>query len=305
MTPAIEQAVPQLRAFNRDFSRLMGLLEPRYMGGDLTLVEARVVYEIRERQPVLARDIAHVLDLDPGYLSRIVAALVRRGWVKRGTGKDARQRPLSLTTIGRREFETLDQVTAAKTASMLGELDQDSAIRLQSVLSQAGDLLFENTERDWSMRTFRPGDMGMVSARQAIIYSEGYGWGDKLEALILEIAANFLRDFKPGREQCWIAERGSRMLGSVFLVEEDERTARLRLLYVEAEARGLGIGAALVRQCSEFARQAGYERIVLWTHAVLHSARNIYAQEGYKVIETEVQNEFGKEETSEHWLLEL
>ncbi len=305
MTPAIEQAVPQLRAFNRDFSRLMGLLEPRYMGGDLTLVEARVVYEIRERQPVLARDIAHVLDLDPGYLSRTVAALVRRGWVERGTGKDARQRPLSLTTLGRREFEALDQVTAAKTASMLGELDQDSAVRLQSALSQAGDLLFENTERDWSMRTFRPGDMGMVSARQAIIYSEGYGWGDKLEALILEIAANFLRDFKPGREQCWIAERGSRMLGSVFLVEEDERTARLRLLYVEAEARGLGIGAALVRQCSEFARQAGYERIVLWTHAVLHSARNIYAKEGYKVIETEVQNEFGKEETSEHWLLEL
>ncbi len=305
MTPAIEQAVPQLRAFNRDFSRLMGLLEPRYMGGDLTLVEARVVYEIRERQPVLARDIAHVLDLDPGYLSRTVAALVRRGWVERGTGKDARQRPLSLTTLGRREFEALDQVTAAKTASMLGELDQDSAVRLQSALSQAGDLLFENTERDWSMRTFRPGDMGMVSARQAIIYSEGYGWGDKLEALILEIAANFLRDFKPGREQCWIAERGSRMLGSVFLVEEDERTARLRLLYVEAEARGLGIGAALVRQCSEFARQAGYERIVLWTHAVLHSARSIYAKEGYKVIETEVQNEFGKEETSEHWLLEL
>ncbi|MEL6878480.1 MAG: GNAT family N-acetyltransferase, partial [Pseudomonadota bacterium] len=185
------------------------------------------------------------------------------------------------------------------------ELDRDGARQLTAALSQTGDLLFGDTGKDWSLRAFRPGDMGHVSARQAMIYQENYGWGEKLEALILEITATFLREFKPGREQCWIAERDHRMLGSVFLVEEDERTARLRLLYVEAEARGLGIGSALVRQCTKFAREAGYERIVLWTHAVLHSARNIYAKEGYTIVETEVQNEFGKEETSEHWLLEL
>lgn len=157
----------------------------------------------------------------------------------------------------------------------------------------------------WRLRTFGPGDLGMIGARQAILYADEWGWGQPLEALIYEIAGNFLRDFKPGREQCWVADRDGQMLGGVFLCEEDADTARLRLLYVEPDARGLGVGSALVRQCSEFAREAGYKRIVLWTHAVLDSARKIYAAEGYTVTSTEVQTEFGKEEISEHWLLEL
>lgn len=160
---------------------------------------------------------------------------------------------------------------------------------------------------DWTLRTFRSGDVGLIGARQAAIYEEGYGWGFQLEALIYEISARFLREFKQGREQCWVAERGGKMLGGVFLVEEpdDPDTARLRLLYVEPDARGLGVGSALVRQCTEFARNAGYKRIVLWTHAVLHSARRIYEAEGYVVTGTEEQNEFGKPERSEFWLLEL
>lgn len=159
----------------------------------------------------------------------------------------------------------------------------------------------------WTLRPYRVGDMGIIAARQSILYDEGYGWGSKLEAIILEIAARFLREFKPGREQCWVAERDGRILGSVFLVEEpgEPETARLRLLYVEPEARGLGIGQALVRECTRFACDAGYSWIVLWTHAVLESARRIYAAEGYQIIASEVQEEFGKPETSETWLLEL
>lgn len=160
-------------------------------------------------------------------------------------------------------------------------------------------------ERDWSLRTFGPGDVGILGARQAALYAESHGWGRPLEALIYEIAAKFLRDFKEGREQCWVAERGGRMLGAVLLVEDDADTARLRLLYVEPDARGHGIGAALVRQCSQFARDAGYCKVALWTHQVLGSARRIYAAEGYRIVATETQNEFGKPEVSEHWLLEL
>jgi len=161
--------------------------------------------------------------------------------------------------------------------------------------------------RDWTLRTFRTGDMGLIAARQSILYEEGYGWGSKLEAIILDITARFLREFKEGREQCWVAEREGRILGSVFLVEEPDEsdTARLRLLYVEPEARGLGIGQAMVSECTRFAREAGYSRILLWTHAVLDSARRIYAAEGYRIIGSEVQEEFGKPETSETWLLEL
>ena len=158
---------------------------------------------------------------------------------------------------------------------------------------------------EWTLRTFGAGDLGMIGARQAKIYAEEWGWGHPLEALIYEIAGNFLRDFKQGREQCWVAEREGQMLGGVFLCEEDTKTARLRLLYVEPDARGMGVGSGLVSECTRFAREAGYNRIVLWTHAVLDSARKIYAAEGYTVISTEVQTEFGKEEISEHWLLEL
>ena len=158
---------------------------------------------------------------------------------------------------------------------------------------------------DWSLRTFRSGDVGLIGARQAILYADEWGWGQPLEAIIYEICAKFLREFNPGREQCWVADRDGQMLGGVMLVEDDAETARLRLLYVEPEARGLGVGSKLVRQCTEFAREAGYKRIVLWTHGVLHSARRIYEAEGYRITSTELQRDFGKEELSEHWLLEL
>ena len=159
--------------------------------------------------------------------------------------------------------------------------------------------------KDWTLRPFGAGDLGLIGARQAQIYADEWGWGQPLEALIYEICGKFLRDFKPGREQCWVADRHGEMLGGVFLCEEDADTARLRLLYVEPAARGMGVGGALVHQCTEFAREVGYKRIVLWTHAVLDSARKLYAAEGYTITSTEVQTEFGKEEISEHWLLEL
>jgi DNA-binding MarR family transcriptional regulator/GNAT superfamily N-acetyltransferase len=305
MSDQIAQIVPRIRAFNRDFSQLMGLLDPHYMGSDMSLVEARVLYEIRESQPALARDIAATLNLDPGYLSRIVARLVKRGWIERGTGEDARQRPLSLTSLGEQNYLKLDQVTAAETAKMISQHGEDGARRIGALLNEASELLFENPPSDWTMRTFRPGDMGIISARQAILYREGWGWDYQLEALIGEITVSFLRDFKEGREQCWVAERDGRMLGAVFLVEEDEDAARLRLLHVEPQARGLGIGAALVHQCTLFAREAGYQRVTLWTHAVLHSARRIYAAEGYEVTSTHEHDDFGRMEVSEHWMLEL
>jgi DNA-binding MarR family transcriptional regulator/GNAT superfamily N-acetyltransferase len=307
MENAIAAAVPTVRAFNRDFSRLMGLLEPRYMGSDLSLIEARVLYEIRTHAPVLARDIADELRLDPGYLSRVVARLSKAGMVQRDRGEDARQRPLSLTPQGERSFRALDRETARKTGGMLAGLSPDSAARLVSMLDGASALLFGNGEAKWTIRDHRVGDMGIISARQSVLYNEGYGWGSKLEAIILDITARFLREFKEGREQCWVAEREGRILGSVFIVEEpgEPNTARLRLLYVEPEARGLGIGQALVRECTQFARKAGYARIKLWTHAVLDSARRIYAAEGYRIVGSEVQEEFGKPELSETWLLEL
>jgi GNAT superfamily N-acetyltransferase len=157
----------------------------------------------------------------------------------------------------------------------------------------------------WTMRTFGPGDLGHIAGRQAALYDAEWGWGRPMEAMIYDIAGRFLRDFKQGREQCWVAEQAGRIMGGVFICEEDAETARLRLLYVEPDARGLGIGMALVRQCTEFARAAGYSRIVLMTHAVLDSARKLYVAEGYTLTASEEQDDFGKPETTEHWTLIL
>ena len=158
---------------------------------------------------------------------------------------------------------------------------------------------------DWALREFRPGDLGMVAARQAALYASEWGWGRPMEAMIYEIAGRFLTEFKPDRERGWVAERDGTLLGGVFVCEDEPGTARLRLLYVEPEARGLGVGGALVRQCSAFARKAGYDQMILSTHAVLDSARKLYKAEGYRLISSEAQTDFGKEEVTENWLLEF
>jgi len=157
----------------------------------------------------------------------------------------------------------------------------------------------------WSLREFRPGDLGHIAGRQAEIYDAEWGWGRPMEALVYEIAGRFLREFKPGREQCWVAVRDGKILGGVMVCEEDSETARLRLLYVEPEARGAGVGIGLVKQCTSFAREAGYRRMVLMTHAVLESARKLYLAEGYELVSSEAQDDFGKPEVTENWALQL
>ena len=159
--------------------------------------------------------------------------------------------------------------------------------------------------KPYTIRTFRPGDMGLVCARQAVLYHEGYGWGRRMEALLGEITSAFLRHFKPGREQCWIAEIEGVMAGSVFVTDAGDNVAKLRLLYVEPSARGLGLGNDLVRHCIAFARDAGYDKLQLWTHSILLSARKIYAAAGMEIVSTEVHHEFGKPEQGEIWELAL
>jgi DNA-binding MarR family transcriptional regulator/GNAT superfamily N-acetyltransferase len=299
---AMDQAVASFRAFNRIHTRFAGVLKPRYMGSELSVVEARLLYEIATREPVLAAELQTVLDLDAGYASRMLRRFEERGWIARGRGPDARQRPIALTTAGRPVFEALDAATHADAARKLAPLGTAGRATLAQALDTARALV-AGEETPWTIRTFRAGDMGMIAARQSILYAE-YGWGTPMEVLQGEVTTAFLRDFKPGREQCWVAERGGRMLGSIFLVDSSEG-AQLRLLYVEPDARGLGIGEALVRTCIQFAREAGYSRIWLWTHTILTSARRIYAAQGFSIVSTEVHDEFGKPEQGETWERDL
>lgn len=296
-------AVESFRAYNRVHTRFAGVLKPRYMGSGMGVIEARLLYEIAANEPVLANALQDMLELDAGYASRILRRFEEQGWIARGRGQDARQRPISLTGAGRAAFAELDAATREETARRLEPLGADGRAALTHALDTAR-LLIAGEAEPWTLRPFRTGDMGMIAARQSILYDQGYGWGRGMEVLIGEIVTTFLRDFKPGREQCWVAERAGRMLGCVFLVE-DGGVARLRLLYVEAEARGLGIGKALVDACIDFARAAEYAKIVLWTHTVLTSARKIYAGAGFRIVSTEVHDEFGKPEQGETWELEF
>ncbi len=303
--PSLAATTASLRRFNRFFTRRTGLLEPRYQGSPLSLVEARVLYEIATGQPVLARTIKDKLGLDPGYLSRIVSRFDRLDWIERDVGSDARQRPIRLTGAGRATFEALDRHTHDSTAGLIQHLDTDQRRLLTASFAAAEHLMGGADASQVGLRTFRAGDMGLITSRQAILYAEYYGWGVGMEALIGEVTTGFLRNFRPGREQCWIAEQDGRMLGSVFLVADSPDIARLRLLYVEAEARGLGIGRLLVDQCIDFARSAGYRDLVLWTHTVLTSARKIYAASGFEMVSVESHDEFGKPEQGENWRLIL
>lgn len=303
--PALSAAVGALRRFNRFYTRRMGVLDPHYMGSELSLVEARIFYEIAVGEPVLAKAIQEAVGIDPGYLSRIVGKFAQRGWIARGRGADARERPIMLTDEGRAAFAALDARTFDETARLLDRLPGPDVAALSAAVDWIADRLGSADGEAYQVRPWTVGDMGMVTARQAILYQQAHGWGRRMEALIGEITTAFLRDFQPGREQCWIAERAGRMLGSVFLVAEDARVARLRLLYVEPEARGLGIGADLVARCVAFARAAGYREVVLWTHAVLTSARKIYAAEGFVIESVETHDDFGKPEVSESWRLIL
>jgi DNA-binding MarR family transcriptional regulator/GNAT superfamily N-acetyltransferase len=299
----MSDTVKALRAFNRFHTHFVGALDARYMGSDISLVEARLLYEIVNRDEPLATELGDALSLDAGYASRLLKGLQARGWIIRGRGKDARQRPIALTPKGQDAFDALDCVTRNHIEASIAHLTDNDRAQLVGALQTVSALLGEGRTLPWCLRPFKPGDMGMIAARQSILYSEHWGWGMQLEALEGEITANFLRDFKPGREQCWVAERGGRMIGAIFCVDSGDNAAQLRLLHVEPEARGLGIGEALVRTCVEFAREAGYRRIWLWTHAVLLSARKIYAACGFRIIATQMHDEFGKAELGETWEL--
>lgn len=302
----MEEAIAAVRTFNRFYTRRVGALNQRFLGTELSLPEARLLFEVARGAQPLAVDIQRALDMDAGYLSRVLARFEARGWIVRESGgEDARRRPISLTPEGRAVFELIDQRQRDEVREMLAPLTQAQRLDLAAALGAARTLLDPTPARDFSMRTWRTGDMGLLASRQAILYREDYGWGRGLEANIAETVAAFVGGFRQGRDQAWIAEVAGAMAGSILLTDEGDGLCRLRLFYVEPMARGRGIGDALVSTCLGFARQTGYRAMTLWTHAVLTSARRIYAGHGFEIVATAMHDDFGKPELGETWRLEL
>lgn len=302
----MSSTISQFRRFSRFFTQFVGALDPHFGGGDMTLAEARLLYEIANRSQPLAADLQLALKMDAGFVSRVLRRFETRGWIARARGEqDARRRPITLTEAGQAAFTALDQRQNTVVGAILQRLLPPERDRLVSALTLAQGLLDPAPSRSFTLRSFRAGDMGMIAARQAILYRETFGWSAEIEVVVGQVTTDFLRDFKPGREQCWIAEVEGMMAGSVILTDEGDGVCRLRLLYVEPFAQGLGIGHALVSACTDFAREAGYREMVLWTHTILETARRIYARHGFTISETAMHETFGMPLMGETWRLPL
>ncbi|MBI4573233.1 MAG: MarR family transcriptional regulator [candidate division NC10 bacterium] len=305
----LDQQVNAVRRFNRFYTKRIGVLHEGLLGSALSLTEVRVLYELAHREHPTAAELAKELELDAGYLSRILRGFKKRGLIAKTPSRtDGRQNLLSLTARGREAFAPLNQRSHDEVAAMLGMLSAGEQRHLIEAMQTIETLLGAGQPEPkvpYLLRPHQPGDMGWVVHRHGVLYAREYGWDETFEALVAEIAAKFIQGFDPKRERCWIAERAGEIVGSVFLVKQSASVAKLRLMYVEPKARGLGIGSRLVQECIRFARQVGYRKITLWTNSVLHAARHIYRKAGFHLVREEPHHSFGHDLIGETWELEL
>lgn len=306
MTAAADAQIAAIRRFNRGYTRTLGLLQPGGMYPPLSLPEARVVYEIASADGITAGEIGARLDLDRGYLSRLVAKLGQGGFVAtEADPADARRRRLSLTPAGEALFAEMNTRSEQQAGELLAPLHPLDRHAVLEGLEKAERLWARPEAVPVTLRDPLPGDLGWVLERHGAYYAEANGWGPKMEAGCAETIVRFLRGFDPLSDRAFIAERNGERLGSLIVMREDAETARIRLVMVEPKARGLGLGARLVREAVAFARQAGYRRMILWTQSVLVDARRIYATAGFRKTGEALHTEFGPESLGETWELDL
>jgi DNA-binding MarR family transcriptional regulator/GNAT superfamily N-acetyltransferase len=306
-SPVARNHVKAVRAFNRFYTQRIGVLR-RYLDTDFTLTEVRVLYELANRPPLAARDLVRDLELDPGYLSRILRRFESQGWIEREPAPhDGRQQHLRLTEAGHAVFAPLQQKSQDETAALLATVPQPARPRLIAALQTVHRLLEPEAApgRKVVLRELRAGDLGWVVQAHGELYAREYGFDWSFEALVAEIVAKFVRGFDAAAERGWIAEVDGERAGCVFLVRKSATVAQLRLLLLRPEARGLGLGGRLTDACIAFARECGYRRIALWTQSNLTTARKIYSTRGFALKQSEANEAFGQPLVSETWELRL
>ncbi|NQW54911.1 MAG: MarR family transcriptional regulator [Rhodospirillales bacterium] len=305
---SLASRIEAVRRFSRFYTRRIGVLEETLLHSPFTLPEGRLVYEIANRDRSTAQELCHDLGLDPGYVSRLLQGLEKRGCIgrKRSTA-DKRQTELTLTAKGQRLWGAMNEQSRQDIANLLAGLPVERQDRLVKALETVQRLLDEPPEKrtPFTLRPHQPGDMGWIIRRQTQLYTNEYGWDGTFEAMLAEIAGKFIAKFDPKSDNCWIAERNGEMVGAVFLVRATRTTGQLRMLYVEASARGLGIGQRLVETCIQDARAKGYRKLMLWTNDILVSARKIYIAAGFRLIKEEKHDSFGKKLVGQFWSLDL
>jgi DNA-binding MarR family transcriptional regulator/GNAT superfamily N-acetyltransferase len=310
MTAVSPQRTGAVRRFNRFYTRQIGVLRKTYLDSPYSLGEMRVLYEIAHGDGITASAIGRALDLDAGYLSRVLRNFEKRGLLARKpSAEDARQSHLTLTARGRKAFAPAEGRSLRDVAAMLGKLGGGDQTKLIAAMQTIENLLAGNPEagpsRDYILRPPKPGDFGWIVARHAEVYAQEYGWTEPFEGLCAQIVADFANKNDPTCERCWIAEVNGENVGTVMLVKDSEEVARVRLLLVDPKGRGLGLGARLVDECVRFSRQAGYKKITLWTHSILTAARHIYEKAGFTLTSSEPRHSWSKDVVAEYWDLRL
>lgn len=304
----LEERVRAVRYFNRFFTRQIGVLREGLLHSPYSLTEARILFELANQERPTASDLCRELGLDAGYLSRILTRFEQQKLVEKvPSDTDGRQRLLRLTPDGQQAFALLDQRSHEEAAELLTNLKEDDQQRLLKAMQTIEGILGEGLKfsEPFFLRPHQPGDMGWITYRHGVLYAQEYGWDETFEALVAKIVADFITDFNPARERCWIAEMGDEIVGCVFVVQASETVAKLRLLLVEPKARGMGLGGRLVEECIRFARRVGYQKMMLWTNDVLKEARHIYQKKGFQLVETEPHHSFGHDLVGETWELNL
>ena len=324
-SPSLAPSTAAFRSFNRAYTGFLGTLNDHYLSTEYSLDEGRVLYELATRQPTpQAKEIAETLGLDPGYLSRILRKLERAGLVARTPATaDKRASDLALTPRGHAAVQTLNQRADTQAQAVLARLSATQLEQFEKALgtiaatislpspitppSSRPSVPSSLAPSSIVLRTHRPGDMGAIVQQEGAGYVEQFGWDNTFEGLVAHIVADFLAHYDETCERCWIAERDGVHLGHIFLVRHPEQpdTAKLRLLYVDPAARGLGLGARLVDECVRFARSAGYKRITLWTQSILTAAHRIYHGAGFRLVKEEPHHSFGKDLVGQTWELDL
>jgi DNA-binding MarR family transcriptional regulator/N-acetylglutamate synthase-like GNAT family acetyltransferase len=300
--------VDEVRDFNRFYTRVLGLLRPQLVGSAYGLAQARVLYELAHTDEMAVADVRRALDLDAGYLSRILSRFIADGLVEReGSATDGRRQNVRLTPAGHAAFAELDALQADAIDRLVSPLDEEERSELVAAMGRIRRVLDEHHDAPGLvLRPPEPGDLGWVVERHGARYAAEYGWGVDFEVLVARIVADFGVRREAQREAAWIAELDGERIGCVFCTAcESPDTAQLRLLLVEPRARGTGVGTRLVDECLRFARRSGYARIMLWTNDVLLAARRIYAAAGFQLDRSEPHTSFGRDLVGEYWSRDL
>lgn len=303
----LEHRIRVVRGFGRFYTNVLGLLSDGLLDTPYSLPEARVIFELAQAERIELSHLRETLDLDAGYLSRLVGGLEQKRLLQRErSASDARRQVLSLTSAGRDAFALLDRRSADQVRALLSSLTEDAQARLVAAMRQIQAILVPRERpRAVVLRAPRSGDFGWVVERHGRLYADEYGWDETFESLVARIVADYVEHAEPRRQSAWIAEVDGERVGCVFCTQKTADVAQLRLLLVEPAARGLGIGARLADECLAFARRCGYQQIMLWTNDVLHAARKIYENAGFRLVESSPHHSFGHDLVGQNWELDL